>query len=62
MEIILLRKVDKFLDKFTKLQGYESLWRWRVGNYRIIGEVRTSELIIKIIEINTRENVYKDYQ
>ncbi|KGI56956.1 type II toxin-antitoxin system RelE family toxin [Campylobacter sp. MIT 97-5078] len=47
------------LPQCKKLQGYENLYRWRVGNYRIKGEIREKELIILIIEISTRENAYK---
>lgn len=46
------------LPNCKKMQGYENIWRWRVGNYRIIAEVKSNELMIKIIEITSRENAY----
>lgn len=66
-----ISKVMQFLDSYLsktenptllpnckKMQGTENNWRWRVGNYRIIAEVKKVELIIFIIEISTRENAY----
>lgn len=46
------------LPNCKKMQGTENIWRWRVGNYRIIAEVKSDEPIIKIIEIITREGAY----
>ena len=50
------------LPNCAKLQGrYKSmgnLWRWRVGKYRIIGDVKSRQLTLEIIEITTRENAY----
>ena len=34
-------------------------WRWRVGNYRIMGEVLERELIILLLEVGHRREVYK---
>ena len=66
-----IRKVRSFLGKHIetaenptllpnckKMQGTENNWRWRVGNYRIVAEVKKAELVICIIEISTRENAY----
>ena len=47
------------LPNAKKMQGYsKNIWRWRVGQYRIVGEVKENELLIYIIEISTRENAY----
>ncbi len=45
----------------TKLVGYANLYRLRVGDWRIIYEVRNQELIILIIKIAPRGNVYRDF-
>lgn len=89
MQVILPRKVDKFLDKqgkgdpksvrkirtflfkylataenptslpnCKKMQGTDNNWRWRVGDYRIIAEVKNKELVIQIIKIAHRQEVY----
>jgi len=35
------------------------IWRYRVGNYRILAEIKDDVLIILIIEIADRKEVYK---
>ena len=35
------------------------LWRYRVGSYRIICELRDQELVVIVIRIGHRKNVYK---
>ena len=36
------------------------LWRYRVGDYRIICELRDHELVVIVIRIGHRKNVYRD--
>ena len=33
-------------------------WRYRVGEYRIIAEIRDKELIIAVVDVGPRKNVY----
>lgn len=47
------------IKSVTKLEAFKNYWRWRVGNYRVIGIKQDEILIIEIIEISTRENTYK---
>ncbi len=35
------------------------LWRYRVGSYRIICELRDRELVVLVIRIGHRKNVYR---
>ena len=35
------------------------LWRYRVGDYRIIAEIRDNELLIFIFEVAHRREVYR---
>lgn len=37
------------------LKGF---WRYRVGKYRLIAEIRDSEIIIEIVNVGHRANVY----
>ncbi len=46
------------LPNCKKMQGAKDLWRWRISNYRIIGIVKNTELLIEIIKISTRESAY----
>ena len=41
-----------------KLQGYENRYRIRVGDYRIIYEIWDIVLVIVIIEVGHRSDVY----
>ena len=42
----------------TKLVGFDS-YRLRVGNYRVILDIEKNKLIITVIEIRHRKNIYK---
>ena len=39
-----------------QLSGY---WRYRVGDYRLICQIKDGELIILVIEIGHRKNIYR---
>jgi len=42
------------------LQGELSdKWRYRVGNYRILAKIKDDEVIIVVVEIGHRKNIYK---
>lgn len=41
-----------------KLVGVENRWRYRVGDYRIICEIRDRELLVLVIDIGHRRDVY----
>ncbi|XKM14642.1 type II toxin-antitoxin system RelE/ParE family toxin [Orbaceae bacterium ac157xtp] len=41
------------------LQGqFKGLWRYRVGNYRIIAEIKDNELIILLLAVAHRKHIY----
>ncbi len=63
-------KIDKLLERlkinpfddvlnFRKIQGREHFYRIRVGNYRIVYTLKKSILIIFIIRIGHRKDIYK---
>jgi mRNA interferase RelE/StbE len=35
------------------------LWRWRVGDYRMIGEIRDAEIGINIVALGHRREIYR---
>lgn len=39
-----------------KLSG---LWRYRVGNYRLIAEIQDDRLVILMLEVGHRSEIYK---
>ena len=42
-----------------KMIGFETIYRLRVQKYRIIYNIEKEELIIEIIKIGHRQNIYK---
>lgn len=41
------------------LQGqFVNLWRYRVGDYRVIVEIQDDELVIHVIKIGHRKDIY----
>jgi mRNA interferase RelE/StbE len=42
-----------------KLKGREDLWRIRVGDYRIVYEVRDRTLVVLVIRVAHRRDVYR---
>lgn len=48
------------LENAKKIKGCKGAWRWRVGRYRILGQLQDEILIIKVIRIAHRRDVYKN--
>ena len=48
-------------EDIKKLKGHEDLLRLRVGDYRIIYSVDNGKLIVYVIDIDNRGDVYKRY-
>jgi mRNA interferase RelE/StbE len=46
--------------KATQMVGFEYLWRIRVGDYRVIYTVRDQELVILVVSIGHRKDVYRN--
>jgi mRNA interferase RelE/StbE len=42
-----------------KLQGDENLWRIRVGAYRIVYEIHDDRLVVLVIRIGDRKDIYR---
>ena len=42
-----------------KLAGEQNAYRVRVGDYRIVYEIRDAEVIVKVIRIGHRREVYR---
>ncbi len=58
------RAIDQ-LEKNSRPAGYKKLqnrnaYRVRAGNYRIIYEIKDNELIILVIRVRHRSDVYKN--
>ncbi|MDA0244136.1 MAG: type II toxin-antitoxin system RelE/ParE family toxin [Chloroflexi bacterium] len=43
----------------TKLSGMESLWRIRIGDYRVVYSIQDQIVTIEVIAIRHRRDVYR---
>jgi mRNA interferase RelE/StbE len=43
----------------TKLRGSDDVWRVRVGDYRILYSIEDARLVILVIRIGHRRDVYR---
>jgi mRNA interferase RelE/StbE len=43
-----------------KLSGPSGLWRIRVGDYRIVYEIRDRQLIVLIVAVAHRRDIYRN--
>lgn len=59
--VIVLRKLaeNPRPAKATKLKGLDELYRVRVGSYRIVYTIEDQKLLILIVRIAHRKDVYK---
>ena len=48
---------DSWRPLSSNLKGY---WRYRIGDYRLLAEIKDNELIIIAIAISHRSRVYRD--
>lgn len=49
-------------DGVVKLRGrgkQEPQWRIRVGDYRIVYEIRDDVLLVTVVEVDDRRNIYR---
>ena len=42
-----------------KLHGYKDLWRIRVGQYRVVYTIRDDELLVLVVRVAHRRDVYR---
>ena len=35
-------------------------WRYRIGDYRVIADIQVNKVVILVLEIGHRSNIYKD--
>ncbi len=58
----LLKNIDGCVDPRAHGKGLTAnqsgKWRYRVGDYRVLCEIRDKELVVLAIEIGHRRNIY----
>jgi mRNA interferase RelE/StbE len=42
-----------------KLQGSADTWRFRVGDYRVLYQIRDQQLLVLVIKIGHRREIYR---
>jgi mRNA interferase RelE/StbE len=52
-------KVNKFPNDSIKLKGVENTYRVNVGEYRIVYEVISGRVIVWVVRIEHRKDVYR---
>ncbi len=52
-------QVDPRPPGVVKLSGEKNLYRIRVGNYRIIYSIQDSRLLVLIVKIGHRKDIYR---
>lgn len=65
--LLLLKEMQKKLNDIENPRQYgkaltgdkKGLWRYRVGNYRVICNIKDGQLIILALEIGHRKEIYK---
>jgi len=60
----IVRSIESLADDprpggVKKLAGADDLWRLRVGDYRVIYEIRDRALVVLIIAVGHRGDVYR---
>ena len=63
------QRIVDFLDRLSgaenprhsgeALQGERGLWRYRVGDYRIIAQLQDQQLTVLVVKIGHRREVYR---
>ena len=65
------RRIQKYILELQELRdprvrgkalvgNLEGLWRYRVGDYRIVCKIMDQQLVIFVVEIGHRREIYKD--
>jgi mRNA interferase RelE/StbE len=60
LEILSIDPLSEVL-RFKKIRGKENHYRIRVGEYKIIYSPQTATLIVRVIRIGHREDVYRHF-
>ena len=63
--IPIVEKIDSFADDLpnpetTKLKGNNPFHRVRVGDYRIVYEVQEDVLVILVVKVGHRKDIYRN--
>jgi len=58
--LLALTKLDDPRDRLKPLTGpLAGLWRYRVDDYRVIIDVRATELVLVVLDVGRRDTIYE---
>lgn len=43
-----------------KMKGFVNQWRIRVGRFRVVYSIYDAELLIEVVDIDDRKDIYRD--
>ena len=62
----LRKNIENCTDPYKHGKGltanHRGQWRYRVGNYRIIAEIQDEKVIVLVVSIGHRKDIYKNIQ
>lgn len=63
IQVRIARRIDRLAGNprkdAVKLQGGDDVWRARVGDYRILYRIEADRLVVLIVRIGHRRDVYR---
>ena len=51
--------IDPLPQGVKKLSGFQHTYRIREGNYRVIYEIRNRDLVVTVLKIGHRKDIYR---
>ncbi len=65
------KRIFQYLNRLTTLENphllgkalqgdLQGLWRYRVGDYRLVCQILDNELLILVVKVGHRKNIYLD--
>jgi mRNA interferase RelE/StbE len=66
----IVKRISDYLDEVVKsedprskgralLGNWQGFWRYRIGDYRVIAEIKDLELVVIAIEVAHRRDIYQ---
>ena len=60
LEILSINPLSEVL-RFKKIRGIENHYRIRVGDYRLIYSPQDEQLVVRVIRVGNRKDVYRHF-
>jgi mRNA interferase RelE/StbE len=51
----------KFIEPLARPKGAEPLYKYRIGEYRVIMAIKNEVMVILVVDIGPRKTIYKKY-